>query len=548
MTCAILDLEQARRERGTSIRAFAAQTEQPRSTLQDQLHAAHDDGMPRAWQPFFESDAGLDFTRRLMVVLLVVVVLRGGCSVERVAECFEAMHLRRYVASSPTTLRRLFAQILTHVGAWGRQQFERLAPQMPRRDVVLAVDENFHWDKILLGLMDVVSGFVFGERMSDTRDGATWEATVRQSLAGYDLCLRAITRDGARAFDTCAAGLGVPAGPDVFHLQHALCATTARPLANRARRAQETVRQHQQDLTEVREARARAEAAPRGPGRPPDWQARETVAARALHEAEQHAAAMQAEREAVSASIRALGDAYHPVDLATGEAVSAQEARERLQEVAEALCAQAARASLGGRVIQALNRLFVQLDGLAAMVAWWHQEVHRQVASLALPAADDAWIERALVPALYIQRRIGLARDAAERAALRTLWARLRVELLSATSPWRTWEAERQRRVLEVVQVCVSLFPRSTSALEGHNGQDALCQHQRHTLSDAFRTARLIVRNYVVTRADGTTAAERLFGRKPGDLIEYLCEHIKLPGRGRLGNRRPKPPLLALTG
>ncbi len=504
--------------------------------------------MPRAWQPFFESDGGLAFTLRLMVVLLVILVLRGGCSVERVAECFEAMHLRRYVASSPTTLRRVFAQVLAHVGAWERQQFERLAPDMPRRDVVLAVDENFHWDKILLGLMDVVSGFVFGERMSDTRDGATWEAAVHQSLEGYDVCLRAITRDGARAFDTCAAGLEVPAGPDVFHLQHALCKTTARPMAHRERRAQVAVQQRRQELAAVRDARELARVTPRGPGRPIKWEARDAAATHALREAEQHAATMKAEREAMTASIRELGDAYHPVDLATGEAVSAEEARERLQEAAEELCAQAARASLGGRVIRALNGLFVQLDGLAAMVAWWHREVHRQVASLSLPAADGAWVERALVPALYIQRRIGLARDAAERASLRALWARLRAELQSTTSPWQGWEAERQRRVLAVVQVCVLLFPRSTSALEGHNGQDSLCQHQRHTLSDAFRTARLVVRNYVITRADGTTAAERLFGRKPGNLIEYLCQRIKLPGRGRLGNRRPKPPLLALTG
>lgn len=304
---------------------------------------------------------------------------------------------------APATLRRVFAQVLAHVGAWERQQFERLAPDMPRRDVVLAVDENFHWDKILLGMMDVVSGLVFGELMSDTRDGA-------------------------RAFDTCAAGLDVPAGPDVFHLQHALCATTVRPMAHRERRAQVAVLQRRQELAAVRDAREL--------GRPIHWEARDAEATDALREAERHAATMKAEREAMTASIRELGDAYHPVDLATGEAVSAEATRERLQEVAEALCAQAARASLGGRVIRALNGLFVQLDGLAAMVAWWHREVHRQVASLSLPEADGAWVERALVPALYIQHRIGLARDAAERASLRALWARLREELLSATSPW----------------------------------------------------------------------------------------------------------------
>lgn len=35
---------------------------------------------------------------------------------------------------------------------------------MPRRDVLLAVEESIHWDKILLGSFDVVTGFVVGER------------------------------------------------------------------------------------------------------------------------------------------------------------------------------------------------------------------------------------------------------------------------------------------------------------------------------------------------------------------------------------------------
>ncbi|MFO0606516.1 MAG: hypothetical protein U0324_25310 [Polyangiales bacterium] len=57
-----------------------------------------------------------------------------------------------------------------------------------------------------------------------------------------------------------------------------------------------------------------------------------------------------------------------------------------------------------------------------------------------------------------------------------------------------------------------------------------------------------MVHNDVVERVDGTSAAERLFGRKPGDPIEYLCERVELPGRGRFTKRRSRRPALALTG
>lgn len=548
LACKILDLEQARRDRDVSLRSFAADHDTARSTLQDQLRAAQNDGLPAGWQPFFESDVGVAFTLRLMITVLVVFVLRAGCSAERAAEFFEAMHLRRFVASSPTALRRLFAQILTRTVAWGAAERERLAKDMPQRDVVFALDENFHWESMLLGVVDVVTGFVFAEHMSDTRDAAIWETTVRESIVGYKVCVRAITRDGATALGSCAERLGVPAGHDIFHLQYAVCGTTARPMAQRVVRARATAQDRRDELATLRTARDRAQALARGPGRPTDWEAHEARAVLAVEVADQHVATRQAEREAMTASIRALGDAHHPVDLGTGTPVSAERARERLQQAAEDLCEHAARASLGTRAIKALNGVFVRLDDLSAIVGWWHREVRRRLDALSLPAADVAWIESALVPALYVQHRIALGRTKDERASLRALWARLRGELLSCASPWRTWDVETRRVVQQVAQSCAPMFPRSTSALEGHNGQDALVHHQRHQLSETFRTARLVVRNYVITRADGTTAAERLFGNKPGDLIEHLCANLKLPGRGRFGNKRPKPPLLALTG
>lgn len=548
VTCTILDLEQARRERGVSLRAFAKETGTPRSTHQDRLHAVQDDGLPTGWQPFFESDVGPSFVLRLVVVVLVVFVVRGGCSVELAAEFFEAMHLRRFVASSPTTLRGVLAQLLPHLVAWGEAEFKRLVKDMMPRDVVLALDENFHWKAMLLVVMDVASGFVFAEKSSATRDAATWETTVRESLQGHKVCLRALTRDGGDWLRACAERLDVPSGHDVFHIQYAVCRATARPMAQRVVRAQKAAQVRRDELAQVRTERAKAEAAPRGPGRPPDWDAREAHAAAAVEAAEQEGALRQKEREAMQASIRAIGDAHHPVDLRTGELQGANAMRERLHEIAQTLCEQAAQASLGMRAIKALNGVFERIDDLVGITVWWTQELRRRLTTLALPPADGAWIEQKLMPAVYVQHRIALGRTEDERESLRALWTRLRADLVAADSPWKAWDRAKRHAVLELVRSCVLLFPRSTSMLEGHNGQDSLCQHQRHQLSDTFRKARLVLRNYVITRADDTTAAERLFGKKPGDLIEYLCARIKLPGRGRFYDRQPPPELLPLAG
>lgn len=545
----LFDLAEARAQRGESLRAFAAANDTPKSTLQDQERAMREDELPTGWRLFFESDVGLRFTLRLMIAVLVFFVLRGGCGVELVAEFFEAMHLRRYVASSPSTLRRVFDRILTDTHAWGEAQRARLATRMVRRDVVLALDENFHWEKAMLVALDVMSGYLFCETLSDRYDSASWEKTLRASLVGHNVCVRAVTRDGGTWLGVCAQGLGVPAGPDNFHLQYAVCKATAGTLATRVRRTEKKVQEAKDNFATLRAARAQEEAAPRRPGRPPAWDAQESFATLAIVAAEHHATEAREQREAMQASIRELGDVHHPVDLATGKAVDADAARTRLEKVAEKMAEHAASSKLSERAVKAIHGLAQSFDDLVGIVRWWHQEVRRQLVALpvALSALEVAWIETVLVPALYVQHRITLARDEAQRASLQTLWARLSTELI-ANSPWASWDAEQRRAVQDLVCKLVTMFPRSTSAVEGRNGQDSLCHHQHHTLSDEFRKARLVVHNFVATRRDGTTAAERLFGAKPGDLLEYLCERIKLPARGRHRAAGQKETPLALTG
>ena len=547
VACQVLNFERARAGRGDSIRTYAAHHDLKRTTLQDRILAARDDGLPAGYSAFFETDVGHHFALKLVVSVLVLFVLRAGCSVETVALFFQALGLQRFLASSPSSLRRLFDKILAHTERWGQLQFERLAPSMPKRDVVLALDENFHWDKMLLVLMDTGSGFLFGEEQSDSRDAQVWENTVRTSLEGYNVSLCAVTRDGGTWLGACAQRLNVPAGPDVFHIQHGVCKASARPMALRVTRAKKALEQSERALTTLRAERALAAKAPRPRGRPLNWEGREQQAEREVAAAKAHVTTMEAEREAMRSSIRALGDAHHPVDLVTGESVSAEQVRERLQNVSETMAEHAARANLGRLAIQALNGVFSRLDELSTMVGWWHRQLRLRLERLPLPEGELKWVERALMPALYVHHRISLGRDAEARASLKALWERLRLELESSGSPWRGWPRGLQQAVQRVVQSWVRLFPRSTSGLEGHNGQDSLCQHQRHRLSPAFRRARIVVRNYVICRPDGTTAAQRLFGKAPSDLIEHLCQHIKLPGRGRRRQPRENRPILALT-
>src|SRR5262245_5046454 len=91
--------------------------------------------------------------------------------------------------------------------------------------------------------------------------------------------------------------------------------------------------------------------------------------------------------------------------------------------------------------------------------------------------------------------------------------------------------AEDRAKVERVAEQAADLFQRSSSCVEGRNGQLALRHHSLHRLSNGKLVALTVVHNYYLTRRDGTTAAERFFGTKPRDLFGWLVDRLDVPAR-----------------
>jgi len=94
-----------------------------------------------------------------------------------------------------------------------------------------------------------------------------------------------------------------------------------------------------------------------------------------------------------------------------------------------------------------------------------------------------------------------------------------------------------------VARECAQLFQRASSCVEGRNGQLALRHHSLHRISKRKLAALTTVHNYFSERDDGTTAAERFFGAKPRNLLEYVLDRVNLPGRS--AQKRSQPSLKA---
>jgi len=72
----------------------------------------------------------------------------------------------------------------------------------------------------------------------------------------------------------------------------------------------------------------------------------------------------------------------------------------------------------------------------------------------------------------------------------------------------------------------LSLFQRTTSAIEGRNGVLSLASNFSRGLSKARLDSLTVIHNYHIRRDDNTTAAQRLFKIKHDSLLEYMVKNL----------------------
>jgi len=84
----------------------------------------------------------------------------------------------------------------------------------------------------------------------------------------------------------------------------------------------------------------------------------------------------------------------------------------------------------------------------------------------------------------------------------------------------------------------VSKFQRTSSPVEGRNGYLSRIHHSARGLSQRRLQVLTVIHNFDLKRSDGSTAAQRLFGRQFPNLFDYLVEHMgDLPQPRKARNR-----------
>jgi hypothetical protein len=331
--------------------------------------------------------------------------------------------------------------------------------------------------------------------------------------------------------------LGAHHSPDLFHVQQEVVKGTAGALAAKTRQAEQALATATRELERPSQAVAAGATAGGGPSPARDSRLRQaqwqfTAAEVALEEA-------QAQQAQAQQAIQAINRAYHPYHLDTAQPQTTADIERQLEQAFAQLEQVADPASLSQRCRERLQKARRVVTDLLATVTFFIMTVTAKIEALDLAPEVESVVLNQLIPALYLRRVAAQTTDREQRQRLQQHATELIAPLNAPGSRLTGLPPDELALIEQVATESAHLFQRSSSCVEGRNGQLALHHHRLHRIRPRKLAALTTIHNYFIRRPDGTTPAERFFGSKPADLFEWLLDHVPMPARP--ARKRPPP-------
>jgi Family of unknown function (DUF6399)/IclR helix-turn-helix domain len=505
-----------------SLRSIAAATGIPKSSVHRHLKT-----LERRQQYeesyLWETVEGGNWLRLLVFGAIYCFGIKGGVGSESLSGFFHLLHLDSRLGCSASALRELEVQIKAQIVAYGQAQTEACRGEEPI-GICVGADETFYGLPILVAL-ELTSGYIFSEAVCENRSYATWWEQVSGWFNPQQWDCRGLVSDGAKALVKLAlSGLGCPSLPDVFHLLYALSQSLGAAIARQRRQLQQQHQTLQAKLKAVLSPSVKAEVSAQMTALRTQQQTLETH-----HQEYQH-------------SLHALSQAIHPFDLETGESQLGLELPSRLHAPLATL-KRLSQLYAPTQSQDALQRWHRQIPALSEILHVWWQWVLQALSAQTSDLLIQHWVLTVLLPWVYWHQQTLKTRqpDLKRRYQLATQHPQTRFHADPFTlslSP-----AEQQRWIDWAIWICAK-FQRTSSAVEGRNGYLSALHHANRGFTEQTLKVLTLIHNFDLQRQDGTTAAQRLFGKPFPNLFDFVVLNMgELPiPRRTLKTRKSQKP------
>jgi hypothetical protein len=515
-----------------SQRQYARQHGIPRSTLGDWLRQDFPDHLDADLVAFFRSPVAQVFLRRLVLALLLVFHHNNACGLRQIGHFLEMVQLDYFVGSSYGALHTLDSRLQEDLVLFAQEQRQHLASGMAAKDIVLCPDENFHGPQVCLVAIEPLSNFILVEAYRDRRDSTTWAQAIHAGTKDLPVHIVLFTSDQASGLVCCAEKeFQVRHQPDLLHLQQDLARPILLPLAR-------PIHQATKDLEKLKQEEERLEQAEQN--KPGSLSIEMCLAhIRVEDQAKKDLKDSQQRLEQALGPIRTVSAVYHPFDRLTGQPVTTEQMQARLSEALQRLQEVVEQGGLSERAQQAVQKARGWVTLLVGCLAWFWTLTRQRVEQLALSEEAEQGLQQCLMAGCYWEMASVKEKDPQERKRLVEMAQRLQETAWEPGGALAALSQAEKEEVLRVARQCAGLFQRSSSCVEGRNGRLSLFHHGQTRLSEKRLKALTAVHNYLVRRADGSSAAERFFGQKHTDAFSWLLD--RMPDLPRPAAKRRKP-------
>ena len=457
---------------------------------------------------FWETDAGAAWLRRLVFATLYKFGMQGHAGADALSDFFKMIRIDMHVGvSSGAVLKQL--KRMEELLPIFQKRCEAVIPAGTRK-AVLAADETFFDQMMILVLMDLSSGYLVLESIQNDRTFETWFAAAQPRLKTLGIEVNHAISDRAKALIKLAVtGFKCASGADVFHEQYGIGKWLSSALGRRKAKAKVQCEEAENAL-KTKSSKVNIE-------KMAVLQAQRTSAQEALENAEK---VQQEYRE----ELQGIAEEVHPFSPEQTICRTAKSVAVGLEKRAQTIESLAVREGIADKH-SAMKKFRAQIPSLSSHVSVWWLWVEKILLDLSVDTATQHWLKESLLPVLYWHHQMHKTQNRAHRIDYREAWQRA-VRHFEA-DPFRLGLSISQlEQWVERGELMVRQFHRSSSAVEGRNGRLSQLYHNGRGLTKNRLAALTVIHNYDLRRADGTTAAQRLFGPPFPDVFEWLISQM----------------------
>lgn len=476
---------------------------------------------------WWETEEGSAWLKRLVLGVVYYFGLKQGVGNQALSEFLKEMHLEGHVGCSPSCLNGLKQSMRDGICAYEAAQKEACVLP-PGSGICVGGDETFFGLPILV-MMELSSGYLLTEVEQPNRRYETWKAAIEGWWSQRGWKCRYMVSDAAKALIKLATdGLASVSVADLFHQLRAL----GNPIGRAIGRSKSKLNKEREAL------QAKLEKAPD--------EAKQAQLTQSLGSLGQKLDALEADQKTYHQALQSLSLQIHPFELETQQWRMASELPGALAPELEKLSTLAQTYGTE-KAHQAIATFTKQIPDLGIGLSAWWQWVHEALNAQTNSPEVKAWVLHSLLPWAYWQQQADKTRHPTLKAAYRQATEQAQAKLLAAAIP-QQMDALQGQKWLVWAQDMASKYQRTSSAVEGRNGYLSRLHHSSRGFSPQSLQVLTIIHNFDLKRADGTTAAQRLFGQPFPDLFEWVLEQSSELPLPRQSHKSQQPqPLLALT-